>query len=77
MTLGLGEAEIEGVGDSEVSFIVIYLETRVYLGIVSENLVRIVRRSIVNGDYFEVGIGLVAKAFKSLHKILSGVVDRR
>lgn len=42
MTFGLGKAEIEGIGDSEVGLVTIYLETGVYSGIVFENLVRIV-----------------------------------
>ena len=39
---GLGETEIEGVGDPEICFVAIYLEAGVYSGIVFENLVGIV-----------------------------------
>jgi len=42
MTFGLGKTEIEGVGDSEVGFITVYLEAGVYSSIVFENLVGIV-----------------------------------
>ena len=71
------EAEIAGVGDLEVDFIVVYLETIVYLGVLLENLERTISRSVINGNDLKMRVGLVTNALESLDQVFFRVVDRK
>jgi hypothetical protein len=75
--LGFGEPKIEGAGDFEVRFVFENMETGVDFGILLENLVGAIGRSIVDGYNLEVGVGLVSEAFQSFHEVFVGIVDRQ